>query len=127
MKRMFLSVAILFVAGTRPAWAQQSEIAALRAEVAKQQAVIEQLLQRLQALEAKQPPPPPAGQHSGPPGRDQGAGRFGQLAARDRQQQSESERLLQLQVRREDSDEPMAFQQHHLGVIMAKQLGSSTS
>ena len=60
MKRIFLSVAILFVAGARPAWAQQSEIAALRAEVAKQQAVIEQLLQRLQALEAKQTPPPTA-------------------------------------------------------------------
>ena len=35
---------------------------------------------------------------SGPAGRHQGAGRLRQLAARDRQQQGEPERLLQLQV-----------------------------
>ena len=52
MKRIFfVMAAILFVAGVRPVWAQQNEIAALRAEIAKQQVVIAQLLKRLEALE----------------------------------------------------------------------------
>ena len=65
----------------------------------KQQVVIAQLLKRIEALE-KQPRRrrPPSLQDLA--GRHQGAGRLRQLAARDRQQQGESERLLQLQVLR---------------------------
>ncbi len=123
MKRIFLSVAILIAAGARPVCAQQSEIAALRAELAKQQAVIEQLLQRLQALEAKQTPPP--------------TGVTNQELEDEIKAQEDSVNSLREIVNSkvnlngyynfrfawEDSDEPIAFQQHHLGVIMAKQLG----
>src|SRR5215213_6542208 len=56
MKRIILMLAaILFAAGAPPASAQQNEIASLRAEIAKQQVVIAQLLKRIEALE-KQPP-----------------------------------------------------------------------
>ena len=119
MKRIFLSVAILFVAGARPVWAQQSEIAALRAEVAKQQAVIEQLLQRLQALEAQQQPPPAAVTNQ-------------ELQDEIKAQEDSVNSLREIvssrvnlngyynfRFAREGSDEPMAFQQHHLGVVMA--------
>ena len=124
MKRIFLSVAILFVAGARPVWAQQSEIAALRAELTRQQAVIEQLLQRLQAIEAKQQQPPPAA-----------------VTIEDLQDdikaQEDSVNSLRESVNSkvnlngyynfrfaiDDSEEPAAFQQHHLAVVMAKQHG----
>jgi hypothetical protein len=57
MRRILTAAAaILFMAGVQPVWAQQSEIAALRAELAAQQAVIAQLLERLQVLEKKQQP-----------------------------------------------------------------------
>ena len=36
MKRVILSVMILCVASARPLWAQQNDIAVLRAEIAKQ-------------------------------------------------------------------------------------------
>src|SRR4029453_5359988 len=55
MKRTILLVALVILAIARPAWAQQSEIAALRAEVAKQQAAIDQLLARIDALEKTAP------------------------------------------------------------------------
>ena len=56
MKRIHLSLAVmLLVAGTRPVLAQQNELAALRAEIAKQQVVIAQLLRRIEALEAPAP------------------------------------------------------------------------
>jgi hypothetical protein len=124
MKRILLSAAIFFVAGTRPVWAQQSEIAALRAELANQQAVIEQLLQRLQALEAKQQQPPPA-----------------VVTVEDLQDEIKAQQDTVNSLREvvnskvnlngyynflfsvDDSGEPLSFQQHHLGVIMAKQLG----
>ena len=49
MKRVLLLTAIVFVAAVHPGWAQQNDLAALRAEVAKQQAAIQQLLQRIDA------------------------------------------------------------------------------
>ena len=54
MKRTLCLAAIVFVAVSRPAWAQQDEIARLRAELVNQQAVIAQLLQRVNDLERKQ-------------------------------------------------------------------------
>ena len=62
MKRIVLLAAILSLAGSRPVWAQPGEIAALRAELAKQQEVIARLLQRLDALEKQQPPGSPTTQ-----------------------------------------------------------------
>jgi hypothetical protein len=124
MKRIVLSVAILIVAGIPPAFAQQAEIAALRAELVKQQAVIDQLLQRLQALEAQQQKPA-----------------TGVVTTQELQDEIKATEDSVNSLREivnskvnlngyynfrfsfDDSDEPMAFQQHHLGVIMAKQLG----
>ena len=54
MKRTFCLAAIAFIAVSRPAWAQQDEIARLRAELVNQQAVITRLLQRVDDLEKKQ-------------------------------------------------------------------------
>ena len=53
-KRSFCLAAIAFLAVSRPAWAQQDEIARLRAELVTQQAVIAGLLQRVDDLEKKQ-------------------------------------------------------------------------
>jgi hypothetical protein len=124
MKRIFLSVAILIAAGAPPAFAQQSEIAALRAELVKQQAVIDQLLQRLQALEAQQQKPAPA------------VVTTQELQEEIKAQEDSVSSLREIVNSKvnlngyynfrfsvDETDEPMAFQQHHLGVIMAKQLG----
>ena len=54
MKRTLCLAAIAFIAVSRPAWAQQDEIARLRAELVNQQAVITRLLQRVDELEKKQ-------------------------------------------------------------------------
>src|SRR5687768_1770612 len=122
MRRIiFVLAAILFVAGVRPAVAQQNDIAVLRAEIAKQQVVIAQLLKRIEALE-KQPAPATASI---------------QDLQDDIKAQEDSVTSLRETVNSkvnlngyynfrfsvDGSDEPMAFQQHHLGVLMAKQLG----
>jgi hypothetical protein len=122
MRRILLLLAaILFVAGVHPVWAQQNEIATLRAEIARQQVVIAQLLKRVEALE-KQPPP--------------AAGSVQDLQD-DIKAQEEAITSLRDTVNSkvnlngyynfrfsvDGSEEPMAFQQHHLGVLMAKQLG----
>jgi hypothetical protein len=124
MKRVFLSAAILLVAGTCPVWAQQGEIAALRAELVKQQAVIDQLLQRLQLLEAQQRQPAPA------------VATAQDLQEEIRAQEDSINSLREVVNSKvnlngyynfrfsvDESDAPLSFQQHHLGVIMAKQLG----
>jgi hypothetical protein len=122
MRRIiFVLAAILFVAGVRPAVAQQNEIAVLRAEIAKQQVVIAQLLKRIEALE-QQPAPAAASV---------------QDLQDDIKAQEESVTSLRETINSkvnlngyynfrfsvDGSEEPMAFQQHHLGVLMAKQLG----
>jgi hypothetical protein len=120
MKRVFLLAAAILLAGARPMWAQQSEIAALRAELAKQQAVIAQLLERLEALEKRQPPTAASTQEL-----------QDDIAA----QEDSINSLRQTVASRvnlngyynfrffiDQSEQPAAFQQHHLGVLMAKQL-----
>jgi hypothetical protein len=122
MRRIiYVLAAILFVAGARPALAQQNEIATLRAEIAKQQVIIAQLLRRIEALE-KQPAPVAADV---------------QNLQDDLKAQEDSVTSLRETVNSkvnlngyynfrfsaDGSKEPMAFQQHHLGVLMAKQLG----
>jgi hypothetical protein len=123
MKRIFVIVAALLLgAGASPAWAQQNDIAALRAEVAQQQVVIAQLLKRIEALEKQ-----PAGQ---------AAAAVQELQA-DVKAQEDSVNSLRDTVNSkvnlngyynfrffaDGSEEPLAFQQHHLGVLMSKQLG----
>lgn len=123
MKRVFLfMLAILAVCGGSPLWAQQNDIAVLRAEIAQQQIVIAQLLKRIEALE-KQPPA--------------GVAESLQDLEEDNKAQDDSINSLRETVNSkvnlngyynfrffaDGSDEPLAFQQHHLGVLMAKQLG----
>ena len=63
MKRILLLIAaMVLAAGAGPAWAQGTELATLRAEIAKQQVIISQLLKRIEALEKKQPPASPTAQ-----------------------------------------------------------------
>ena len=122
MKRTFLLMAaMLFVVGVRPGSAQQNELASLRAEIAKQQVVIAQLLKRIEALEKPATPAPAALQE----------------LEDDIKAQEDSVNSLRETVNSkvnlngyynfrfsvDGSEEPMAFQQHHLGVLMAKQLG----
>jgi hypothetical protein len=112
---------IVLVAGAGPVWAQGNELAALRAEVAKQEIVIAQLLKRIEALE-KQPP-------------------SSQTAMQDLQDDVEAQEdsinslresinskvnlngYYNFRFSADGSEEPAAFQQHHLGVLMAKQIG----
>jgi hypothetical protein len=122
MKRIVLLLAaILFAAGIHPVSAQQNEIAVLRAELAKQQVIIAQLLTRIEAIE-KQPPPSAASI---------------QDLQDDIKAQEDSVSSLRETVNSkvnlngyynfrfsaDGSEEPWAFQQHHLGVLMSKQLG----
>ena len=123
MRRIFLMAAMLFVAGVRPASAQQNELAALRAEIAKQQVVIAQLLQRIEALEKPAAPAP--------------AATALQDLQDDIQAQQDSVNSLRETLNSkvnlngyynfrfsvDGSEEPTAFQQHHLGVLMSRQLG----
>jgi len=127
MTRTLVLAVVLFIAGARPALAQQSEIAALRAELARQQAVIAQLLQRLDALEKEKPSSAAAAP----------ATAAVQELQDDLKAQEDSVNSLREIVNNkvnvngyynfrfsaDGSEEPAAFQQHHLGVIMAKQLG----
>jgi hypothetical protein len=122
MRRVSLVLpALLLLAGVAPAWAQGNDIAVLRAEIAKQQVVIAQLLKRIDALERQQPPAPAAAQN---------------LQDEIKAQEDSVNSLREIVNSRvnlngyynfrfsvDDSDEPAAFQQHHLGVLMAKQLG----
>jgi hypothetical protein len=114
-----MAVMVLAV-GAGPVWAQGNELAALRAEIAKQQVIIAQLLKRIEALE-KQPAPSVAAED----------------LQDDIQAQEDSINSLREVVSSrvnlngyynfrffaDGSEEPAAFQQHHLGVLMAKQLG----
>jgi hypothetical protein len=112
---------MVLLAGARPSRAQQNEIEALRAELAQQQAVIAQLLQRLEALEKQQAP---------------AAAVTEDLQADIKAQEDSINSLREIVTGKvnlngyynfrffaDDSGEPAAFQQHHLGVLMGKQLG----
>jgi hypothetical protein len=115
---LFLGVACLLAAGVSPALAQQNELAALRAEIAKQQVLIAQLMKRIEALE--QQPDGPASSL--------------QAVQDDIKAQEDSVDSLReivnsrvnlngyynFRFSADGSEEPMAFQQHHLGVLMAK-------
>jgi hypothetical protein len=118
MKRVLLLAAMVFVAAARPVLAQQNDIAALRAEVAKQQAAIQALLQRIDALEKQQ------------------AGSATQalqdvLKAQEDEVTSIRETMsskvnvngyYNFRFFTDRSETPTAFQQHHLGLLLGKQL-----
>ena len=122
MKRIvFMMAVLLLAAAVVPISAQTSEMAVLRAEIAKQQALIAQLLKRIEALEQHTPPPAAVVQE----------------LQDDLKAQEDSTNSLREIVNSkvnlngyynfrffaDGSDEPIAFQQHHLGVLMAKQIG----
>jgi hypothetical protein len=112
---------MVLAVGAGPVRAQGNELAALRAEIAKQQVIIAQLLKRIEALEKQQPP----------------AGATTEDLRADVQAQEDSINSLREIVNSrvnlngyynfrffaDGSEESSAFQQHHLGVLMAKQLG----
>ena len=118
---VLLLAAIVLVVGIHPVFAQQNEIAVLSAEIAKQQVLIAQLLNRIEALEKQTPP----------------AAVTVQNLQDDIKAQEDSINSLRETVNSkvnlngyynfrfsaDGSEEPMAFQQHHLGVLMSKQLG----
>ena len=119
MKRVLWFAAIVWLIAASPVSAQQSEIAALRAEVAKQQAAIQQLLQRIDALEKQQ------------------AGSSAQALQDELKAQEDVVNSLRdtinskvnlngyynFRFSADNSDTPVAFQQHHLGLLLGKQLG----
>ena len=123
MKRVLFSlVAILFVCGAHPLWAQQNDIAVLRSEIAQQQVLIAQLVKRIEALE-KQPPTEVA---------ESLQDLEEDIAAQEDSITSLRETIndkvnlngyYNFSFFADGSEEPLAFQQHHLGLVMAKQLG----
>jgi len=120
MKRILPLAAIVFLAVGRPAWAQQDEIARLRADLASQQAVIAQLLQRVSDLERRQ---------------------SGAATKEDVEQEAKTQQDSVNSVREtllgkvningysnfrffnDGSEANNAFQQDHLGLLLGKQLG----
>jgi hypothetical protein len=111
-------LAALLCTVAHPAFAQQDDLATLKAELVKQQEVVAQLLKRVEELEARQSTT---------------------TAAVERQEQAHEDEIASVrdtQASRvnisgyynfrffsDSSDEPRAFQQHHLGLILGKQLG----
>ena len=125
MKRVvFVLGSVVLLCGARPLSAQQNDVAMLRAEIAKQQVVIAQLMRRIEALE--KPAPPPAAVTA-----------VMQDVQDDIKAQEDSVNSLREAINSkvnlngyynfrfsaDGSEEPTAFQQHHLGVLMSKQLG----
>ncbi len=119
MKRSFWLALAVMLASSQPAWAQQDDVARLRAELQRQQEVIGQLLQRLDDLEKKQ----------------------ALTATREElKEEAETQHEAVESVREnllgrvnlngyynfrfaaDQSPAPAAFQQHHLGLLLGKQL-----
>ena len=121
MRRMFTVAVILFVAGVTGVGAA-GEIAALRAELAKQQEVIAQLLERLERSGKQQPPPA-----------DDSRGRGARRSIKAQEDSINSLREIVNSRVNLNGDynfrfvdgriRHRRFQQHHLGVLLAKQLG----
>jgi len=119
MKCRFGLIAAVLVALAQPARAQQDDVATLRAELQRQQAVVAQLLQRLDALEKKQAVT---------------------VTQEDAKQEAETQQEAVNSVREsllsrvnltgyynfrfaaDNSETPVSFQQHHLGLLLSKQL-----
>ena len=120
MNRTLWLVAMMAVAIGRPAWAQQDELARLKVELANQQAIIARLIQQVEELEKKQA---------------QAVTREdleGEAKTQQEAVDSVREALLSrvnlngyynFRFFADDSPTPIAFQQHHLGILMGKQLG----
>ena len=119
MKCRFGLIVATVAALAQPAWAQQDDVATLRAELQRQQAVVAQLLQRLDELEKKQ---------------------AATVTKEEAKQEAETQQEAVNSVREsllsrvnltgyynfrfaaDNSDTPVSFQQHHLGLLLSKQL-----
>ena len=120
MKRTLWLATMMALAIGRPAWAQQDELARLKLELANQQAIIAGLIKQVEELEKKQA---------------QAVTREDlEDEAKTQQDAVDSVReALQSRVNlngyynfrffADGSPTPIAFQQHHLGILMGKQLG----
>jgi len=119
MKRSFWLAVAAMLALSQPAWAQQDDVARLRAELQRQQEVIAKLLERLDELEKKQ-----------------ALTATNEELKQEAQTQQEAvesvrETLLgrvnlngyyNFRFAADQSPEPVSFQQHHLGLLLSKQL-----
>ncbi len=119
MKCRFACLVAVLTLNVSPAGAQPDEVARLRAELQRQQAVIAQLLHRLEELEKKQ---------------------AGAVTREEVKQEAETQQEAVNSVRdsllnrvnlngyynfrfaTDTSDTPLSFQQHHLGLLLSKQL-----
>jgi hypothetical protein len=124
MKRVLLLAAVVLVAAVLPAHGQQNDIAALKAEVARQQVAIQQLLQRIDALEKRQAGPPAAGATTEAI-EDELKGQQDSInSIRDAMASKVNiNGYYNFRFFTDETDEPVAFQQHHLGLLAGKQLG----
>src|SRR5215212_4295721 len=120
MKRTLVFLAVLVALCATPASAQPNELAELKAQLLAQQAAIQQLLDRIAVLEKQQ-----AANESKPDVERQ-------EQAQDDAVNSLRDTLLgkvnlsgyyNFRAFADGSDTPAAFQQHHLGLILGKQLG----
>jgi hypothetical protein len=119
MKRSFWLALMALLAFSQPARAQQDDVARLRAELQRQQEVIGQLLKRLDELEKKQAL----------------TATNEELKAEAQTQQEAVESVRETLLGRvnlngyynfrfaaDESPTPASFQQHHLGLLLGKQL-----
>ena len=119
MKRSLWLVVAAMCAVSQPAWAQQDDVARLRAELQRQQEVIGQLLKRLDELEKKQAL----------------SATSEEVKAEAETQQEAVESVRESLLSRvnlngyynfrfaaDESPAPASFQQHHLGLLLGKQL-----
>ncbi|MDQ3212454.1 MAG: hypothetical protein M3Q85_07255 [Acidobacteriota bacterium] len=115
----FRLVGVVVALMATPAWAQQDDVARLRAELQRQQVVIAELLQRLDQLEKKQA----------------GAATRDEVTQEAETQQEVVNSLRESLLGRvnlggyynfrfaaDSSETPVSFQQHHLGLLLSKQL-----
>src|SRR5689334_179538 len=118
-KRVLCVTAAVLLLGTGPAWAQQDELAKLRAEIAAQQAAMTRLVERIDALEKQ------LGQAATKAELDDEAKTQQDAVNSVRETIANKVNINGYSNFRFVAEEgtPSAFQLDHLGLIFGKQLG----